>query len=227
MAERVGLPLCTFDLTFPIDFHVMTTTGDIPDASELEALRQHVGLPPADDPDWFLGDLVISTLPNSYRGDRPLREPAMVVRPNVVELVDDAPTPGWVDDLDGAVYVSFGTVFPQMFPEVVATAALGASASGRHTILTHGPSVDGGALQLPHTPNLRVERYVPQGPVLDRCGASGRASSSTERNSPLTPSPRRCGRCSTTCPTGRRRPRSRTNWRRYPRQHTRSTRWSD
>lgn len=68
IAERADVPFATFDLTFPIDFHIMTTTGDVEDATELEALRTHVGLDPASDPDWFRGRLVLP--PRAGHGGR-------------------------------------------------------------------------------------------------------------------------------------------------------------
>ena len=170
-AERCEVPLATFDLSFPSSFEVMVTTGDVEDAGPLEALRAHVGLPPATDDDWFLGDLRISTFPDRYQSA--LAEPAdVVIRPSAIDLVDDVTVPEWVEELDDAIYVSFGTVFPRWFPEVVECAASGAAATGRSTVVTLGPSVTADELDLPDTPNLVVADYLPQGPVLDRCAAA-------------------------------------------------------
>lgn len=119
------MPFATFDFAFPIDLETMITTGDVEDGSQFELLRRHVGLPPAEDDDWFLGDLLITTLPDSYRGDAPLREPNVLIRPHVVGVVDDAPVPDWIERLDDAVYVSLGTVFPRHFPQVLNIAAAG------------------------------------------------------------------------------------------------------
>ena len=171
-AERCGIPFATFDFAFPIDLETMVTTGDLQDAAPLELLRRHVGLPSAMDPDWFIGDLRITTLPDSYRGRPRPRRPHVLIRPHVVGVVDDAPVPDWIEQLTGAVYVSLGTIFPRAFPGVLNMAAAGAAAVGRDTVVTYGPSVDPAALALPGGEHVRVSRYVPQGPVLDRCDAA-------------------------------------------------------
>lgn len=167
-AERCGVPFATFDFSFPIDLESMVRTDNV-DAHQFAHLRRHVGLARATDPDWFLGHLLITTLPDAYRGDVPVREPHVMIRPNAVGVADDAPVPDWIRQLDGAVYVSFGTVFPRHFPEVLNTAAAGAAATGRTTVVTYGPSADPDALDLPRAEHVRSSEYVPQGPVLDRC----------------------------------------------------------
>lgn len=182
VAERVGIPFATFDLTFPVDHEVFLKTGDIEDDRDLDALRSHVGLGPATDPDWFRGELQISTFPDRYRdiqdearrsrGIAPCRRPDVVIRPPVLDAVDDAVVPDWVEDLDGAIYVSLGTIFPQWFPHVLGAAATGAATLGRPTVVTYGASADPSALDLPDEPHVRVTDYVPQGAVLDRCDAA-------------------------------------------------------
>ncbi|MBW3561249.1 MAG: hypothetical protein KY437_02005, partial [Actinobacteria bacterium] len=99
----------------------------------------------------------------------PVREPHVLIRPHAVGVVDDAAVPDWIAQLDGAVYVSLGTVFPRYFPEVLNIAAAGGAAVGRETVVTYGPSVDPAVLDLPDDEHVHVAQYVPQGPVLDRC----------------------------------------------------------
>lgn len=168
-AERCGVPFATFDFAFPFDFETMVTSGALEDATELDLLRGRLGLSAAGDPDWFLGDLLITTLPDSYRGGAPVREPNVLIRPHVVGVVDDASVPDWIEQLDGAVYVSLGTVFPRYLPGVLNIAAEGAAAVGRATVVTYGASADPAALDLPDADHVHVSEYVPQGPVLDRC----------------------------------------------------------
>lgn len=160
--ERCGVPLATFDLSFPIDLETMVNRFDLEDGTPLERLRDHLGLPPTADRDWFLGDLVITTLPDSYRGDTPVREQHVLIRPHVVGVVDDAPVPDWVEQLRDAVYVTLGTIFPRRFPAVLNVAAAGAAMAGRPTVVTYGASADLDALDLPDTQNVYVCEYVPQ-----------------------------------------------------------------
>ncbi|MDX1659853.1 MAG: glycosyltransferase [Nitriliruptorales bacterium] len=182
VAERADIPFATFDLSFPVDHEVMVKTGDIEDDRDLDALRSHIGLDPATDPDWFRGALQISTFPDRYRetqedarqahGLRRSRSPDVVIRPPVLDGVDDADVPGWVEGLEDAVYVSLGTIFTRWFPEVLSTAAAGAATLGRSTVVTYGASADPAMLELPDAPHVHVADYVPQGAVLDRCRAA-------------------------------------------------------
>lgn len=171
-AQRCGVPYATFDFSFPIDLATMLTNFDLEDGTPLDLLRDHLGLPPTADRDWFLGDLLITTLPDDYRGDTPVRDHQVLIRPHVVELVDDAPVPDWVEQLHGAVYVTLGTIFPRHFPAVLNVAAAGAAMAGRPTVVTYGAAADRDALDLPDAANVHVCEYVPQGPVLDRCAVA-------------------------------------------------------
>jgi UDP:flavonoid glycosyltransferase YjiC (YdhE family) len=168
VAERRGLPLATFDLTFPIDHHVMITTGDVHDDTELDGLRDHVGLPPATDPDWFRGSLRISTFPEGY-GRSEADASTVRIRPETAPSSGEAPS--WVSDLDGAVYVTLGTVFASAAPEVLAAAAHGAAGTGRPTVVTRGNLTEGD-WGPPDAEHVRVERFVPQTQVLERSAAA-------------------------------------------------------
>jgi len=168
-AVRCGVPFATFDWSFPVDLDTMLTQFDLKSDAPLGRLRDHLGLPPCFEHDWFLGDLVVTTLPERYRGDTPVRGQHVLIRPHVIDLVDDAPVPDWVERLHGAVYVTLGTVFPRHFPEVLNVAAAGAAMARRPTVVTYGGSVDRDVVDLPDTEDVHVCRYVPQGPLLDRC----------------------------------------------------------
>jgi UDP:flavonoid glycosyltransferase YjiC (YdhE family) len=190
-AERCGVPFATFDWSFPVDLDTMLTQFDLASDAPLGRLRAHLGLPPGREHDWFLGDLTITTLPERYRGDTPVRDRHVSIRPHVVDLVDDAPVPEWVEHLRGAVYVTLGTVFPRHFPEVLSVAAAGAALARRPTVVTYGASVDRDAIDLPDTEDVHVCAYVPQGPLLDRCvvavihGGTGTTLGALARGVPL------------------------------------------
>ncbi len=170
VAERRGIPWATFALSFPFSkaelFHLPLVDGQ----DDFDLLRARFDLPPATG-SWFDGQLHICTLPAAYASTAPVGVPQVHVRPNVLDVVDDAVVPPWVDELDAAVYVSFGTVFAGSFPDVVSAAAHGAADAGAPTVVTTGPSVARGDLMLPAAPHVRIEDYVPQGPVLEGCGA--------------------------------------------------------
>lgn len=170
VAERRGIPWATFALSFPFSKAELWHLPLVDGLDDFDLLRANFDLPPADG-SWFDGQLHICTLPAEYRSTSTVEVPQIHVRPNVLDVVDDAVVPSWVGDLDGAVYVSFGTVFPGWFPDVVSVAARGAADVGAPTVVTTGPSVTRSALTLPTAPHVRLEDYVPQGPVLDRCRA--------------------------------------------------------
>ncbi len=171
-AERCGVPFATFDWSFPVDLDTMLIQFDLASDAPLGRLRDHLGLPRSVERDWFLGDLVVSTLPERYRGAAPVRGQHVAIRPHVLDVVDDAPVPEWVEQLRGAVYVTLGTVFPRHFPEVLRVAAAGAAMARRPTVVTYGASVDRDVIDLPDTEDVHVCAYVPQGPILDRCVAA-------------------------------------------------------
>lgn len=172
VAERAGIPLATFDFSFPFGFDDLIGRYGRATGVALDELRGHVGLGPTSDRDWFSGRLRICTLPESYLGARHDGTKDVVIRPNVLRIVDDAVIPDWVGELEGAVYVSLGTIFTGGFPHVLEAAAAGAAALGHATVVTYGPSVELDALDLPDGAHVRIARYVPQGAVLDRCLAA-------------------------------------------------------
>lgn len=171
-AARCGIPFATFDFSFPFDMASMIASKALPDSAALDRLRAEVGLGATDDPDWFRGQLVISNLPDGYRRPQPLAEPNVVVRPNVLDVVDDADVPSWLGDTHRAVYVTLGTVFTRFFPEVLGVAARGAALTGRHTIVTVGASGSLDDFSDSLGDHVRVASYLPQGPVLERCVAA-------------------------------------------------------
>jgi UDP:flavonoid glycosyltransferase YjiC (YdhE family) len=172
VAEREGIPFATFDFSFPHDLAYLTSTLGGGPREGLDELRRHVGLDGASTPDWFTGGLRICTLPEAYLGRAHRRATEVAIRPNVLEVADDVAVPGWVSELEDAVYVSFGTVFPKWFPDILELAVAGTADFDAPTVVTHGPSIDAEALNLPESGNVRLARYVPQGPVLDRCAAA-------------------------------------------------------
>ena len=172
VATRRGVPLATFELTFPIDHHVMTSTGDLHDDTELHRLRDRVGLPPSVDPDWFLGQLQIGTLPTGYGAATEPHGKRLTIGAHTTATPVDTSEPSWLAGLDDAVYVTFGTVFAKAFPEVLAQAALGASRAGVPTIVTCGNAEPPARLTAAASTRLRVERFLPQDAVLGRCAAA-------------------------------------------------------
>lgn len=172
VAECRGVPLATFELTFPLDHHVMVTTGDLHDGTELQRLRDEVGLPPSSDPDWFLGHLQIGTFPDGYGTAAEPHGKRVSVSAHTQAPPPAAPVPSWVEELDGAVYVTFGTVFAREFPELLTEAALGASRAGAPTVVSSGNAEPPAGLTAAASAQLRVARFVPQDAVLRRCAAA-------------------------------------------------------
>ena len=172
VAVRRGVPLATFELTFPLDHHVMTTTGDLHDDAELQRLRDRVGLPPSPDPDWFLGQLQIGTFPAGYGEPAEPHGQRLTIGAHTQAPPATAPVPSWLEGLDDAVYVTFGTVFARAFPEVLTAAAVGASRVGAPTVVSTGNVEPPVGLAATGEAALRVERFVPQDAVLRRCAAA-------------------------------------------------------
>lgn len=178
VAAARGIPLATFELTFPLDHEVLTTSGDLPDDGELQALRRQVGLGDSTDPDWFLGTLQLGTLPPGYVAaagyahaatPRGTRVTIAAHRPDPTVV---PPMPGWVDDLEAATYVSLGTVFAGAFPGVLTAAGLGAAQVGAPPVVTCGNAPVPAALRAVAGPKVHVSRFLPQDPVLRRCAAA-------------------------------------------------------
>ena len=172
VAERRGLPLATFELTFPIDHHGLVTSGDLPDDTGLQRVRDRVGLPPSLDPDWFLGQLQIGTFPAGYGHAVEPHGQRVTIGAHAEVAPTAGPAPSWLEELDDAVYVTFGTVFARAFPEVLTEAALGAAGVGVATVVSIGNAEPPAGLTAATGPQLRVERFVPQDAVLRRCTAA-------------------------------------------------------
>ncbi len=172
VAVRRAVPLATFELTFPIDHHVMTTTGDLHDDTELQRLRDRVGLPPTHDPDWFLGQLQIGTFPAGYGDPAEPHGRRLIIGAHTPAHPATASVPSWLEGLDDAVYVTFGTVFAREFPEVLTQAALGAARAGAPTVVSSGNTEPPAGLTSAADAQLRVERFVPQDAVLRQCAAA-------------------------------------------------------
>ncbi len=172
VAARRGVPLATFELTFPIDHDLMISTGDLREGSELHRLRGRVGLSPSADPDWFLGQLQIGTFPAGYGPGAEPHGQRLTIGAHIQAPPADAPVPPWVTGLGEGVYVTFGTVFARAFPDVLADAALGAARVGAPTVVACGNAEPPARLAAAASAQLRVERFVPQDAVLGRCAAA-------------------------------------------------------
>jgi len=160
------------ELIFPIDHHGLVTSGDLPDDTGLQRVRDRVGLPPSLDPDWFLGQLQIGTFPAGYGHAVEPHGQRVTIGAHAEVAPTAGPAPSWLEELDDAVYVTFGTVFARAFPEVLTEAALGAAGVGVATVVSIGNAEPPAGLTAATGPQLRVERFVPQDAVLRRCTAA-------------------------------------------------------
>lgn len=191
-AEAAGLPWATIDITFPGGPESEIVNNPDTYAAPLTAIRRAADLPVTDDPRWFVGDLRVGLFPSGYTGVQSPDDRACVqIRPPVLDAVDEAPVPDWLEARTGVVYVTFGTIFNQFVTPLMAAAVRAAARDGRTVVATTGRTVDPDSLDTPRTPDVHVERYVPQGPVLDRAacailhGGSGSTMGALARSVPV------------------------------------------
>jgi UDP:flavonoid glycosyltransferase YjiC (YdhE family) len=167
VARRLGLPLVTqaiiHRLPPPAEARVVELAG------RLAALA---GIDPPDSPDELLGSAYLDVVPPSFRC--PWEHGVTLARPARPSLYDGSegePLARSIDELGRErplIYVTFGTVFND-HPELWRTVLTALSGLDVDALLTTGPNVDPTGLGA--TPNVRIERYLPQSQVLPRCAA--------------------------------------------------------
>jgi UDP:flavonoid glycosyltransferase YjiC (YdhE family) len=164
--ELLDVPVATFDYC-PLPAGAWDAiAGDL-----LHSARSRVGLPP--EPGLASLDrwLTIVGAPRSWFAPECFRATTHLFQPPE-DLAETGVTPEWLDALPRerpTVYVTLGTVFNQT-PGVFELIFEAVADRPMNVIATVGRSVDPQRFG-PLPTNVRVERFVPQGIVLDRCDA--------------------------------------------------------
>ncbi|MDP9313986.1 MAG: glycosyltransferase [Chloroflexota bacterium] len=165
-AERLGLPYATVLVIAAGSFVRHSVV-----AEPLNALRAQHGLPPDPELRMLSRYLTLSPFPPSYRDPAfPLPATAHLFRP--LALVPEASTPVLVwptfrHDCP-TVYFTLGTVFNLESGDLFARVLAGLHDLPCNVIATVGREIDPAEFG-PQPPNVRIERYIPQGSVLPRC----------------------------------------------------------
>jgi UDP:flavonoid glycosyltransferase YjiC (YdhE family) len=163
VAALVGVPSVTKSFGALLPRQRVAMAGE-----HVENLWRSVGLEPrpfGGSYDYLYVDIYPTALQPDWPDYLPRRQLLRPVSYDVGVALSDSPAADWPPDFP-AVYVTMGTVFGDMttlrrIVDAVATLDIG-------TLVTVGPQGD--PAQLGSQPsNVRVERYVPQSTVLDRC----------------------------------------------------------
>jgi len=170
LAEKLGLPAVSlqFGVVHPRE-SLLPILGPA-----ISRLRSRLSLDPAAVAASFDRALVLVFATPSYQlPDVPLGPNTFLFRPRVFDRSGDEQLPGWVDALHERpiVYGTLGTV--PTFNERPGALRAVIEALGDcdvHGIVTSGRNQDPAAFG-PLPSNVRLERYIPQSLLLDRCSA--------------------------------------------------------
>ncbi|AHH97716.1 glycosyltransferase [Kutzneria albida] len=166
-AERLGLPYARVEVTASGAF--CRTELLVEPLNELRAVH---GLPPDPELRMLHRNLVLAPFPPSFRHPaHPAPSTVHAVRPELA-VDEGAAAPPWLVGLPDqpTVYFTLGTIFNLECGDLYERVLAGLAELPVNVIATVGSGFDPAELG-PQPPNVRVERYVPQGLVLPRCDA--------------------------------------------------------
>lgn len=168
VAEQLGLPHASVELgTF---FAAHWLVGFIGDHGERH--RAALGLPPDPELREIYRYLHLSFVPPSYQDpEQPLPATAHALRTVVFDRSGEEALPDWVDRLPDRplVYATLGTAFndaPDLFRAIVA----GLGELPINLVVTVGRDGDPARFG-PQPDHVRIERYIPQSLLFERCAA--------------------------------------------------------
>ncbi|GAC1329190.1 MAG: glycosyltransferase [Candidatus Dormibacteria bacterium] len=134
-------------------------------AVETAALWSAAGLPSRADAGVFQ-HLFLHPYPRGLAGSAEPGPNLQPIRPAAVVPAVGESLPGWLASVEGAVYVTLGTIFNH--PDTMVGLAQSLARLGRPVVITTGPRVAPGALgELPA--NCHVAQYIAQDAILPRC----------------------------------------------------------
>ena len=137
----------------------------------LDRFRSGIGLSSDPDPASLFRHLLLIPRPPSFLDQATLPATAHIVQPLIFDQSGDEQLPGWVDELPDQplVYATLGTVFNQA-PGVLEAIIEGLRDEPITLVVTTGRDKDPAAFG-PQSPNVHIERYIPQSLLFPRCDA--------------------------------------------------------
>jgi UDP:flavonoid glycosyltransferase YjiC (YdhE family) len=139
--------------------------------SAVRELRAELGLPPDPHLEMLSRYLVLAPVPPSFRDpDFPLPRTGSPIQPAALDASRDDDLPAWIHDLPPrpTLYFTLGSVFPLESGDVFARVVAGVRELPVTLIVSVGDEFDPGDVG-PQPPNVWVERWIPQVPLLSRC----------------------------------------------------------
>lgn len=164
LGAKRACPVVVLDY-FPVPPPMWAAAG----GESLQALRARAGVDPDPALTTLEGDLTLLCGPASWFSYVPPR--GRFVRPS--DAIGDAgqTAPAWLHDLPApVVYATLGTTF-NLEPGLWAMVLDGLERTGASIVATVGSDVDPASLG-PRPPRVRIERFVPQRLLIDRCAAA-------------------------------------------------------